>query len=430
MKRISLLITLLLTFLFGYAQEEVAIEQTINQRIDNLKIYSGWDVRLIHHEADSGYRVAIVTEEDLAARAYNVQLCNVKDQTLTILENTQLPKGTVVEVEGPMKFKQLALMDRATAQADQVFLSQISSPKCIFVSNDSRLHIQHLNNFDMEDSQNLQVWNNAQLTVDTLSGTGDMSVECFDHSVFHYETLLLNGKITLHDYEETPGWHYWKKDERVIRTKEKDGQLVSTNHRKVWDPSLQINVSGGILLGNTPKDANSPFLQHNTLSLKLSVETYFDLSNRWGVRTGLAANSYRKSLSHQVKCENNELVVIDGQEDFQRNRLTYTYVGIPVSLYFYLDKQLFTSVSLDCFVGMTGSGRLQTSVDPTRFFGFNSKHEKIDVFNPWKVEVGLGFNTHHLGIIHGVRVFTNLLPEYKPGVVDGKIRNFGLEVTL
>ena len=47
-----------------------------------------------------------------------------------------------------------------------------------------------------------------------------------------------------------------------------------------------------------------------------------------------------------------------------------------------------------------------------------------------KYEEGLSFNTQHLGILHGIRVFTNLLPEYKPGVVDGKIRSFGVELKL
>lgn len=67
MKRIILSIAILLAAQIGFAQEEIAIEQNINQRINKLEISSGWDVHLIHHEADSGYRVAIITEDDLAA---------------------------------------------------------------------------------------------------------------------------------------------------------------------------------------------------------------------------------------------------------------------------------------------------------------------------------------------------------------------------
>ena len=118
MKRIILSLAILLAAQIGFAQEEVAIEQNINQRINKLEINSGWEVHLIHHEADSGYRVAIITEDDLAARAYNVQLCNVKDQTLTILENTQLPRGTVVEIEGPMTFGQINLANQSFEQCD------------------------------------------------------------------------------------------------------------------------------------------------------------------------------------------------------------------------------------------------------------------------------------------------------------------------
>ena len=129
MKRIILSLAILLAAQIGFAQEEVAIEQNINQRINKLEINSGWEVHLIHHEADSGYRVAIITEDDLAARAYNVQLCNVKDQTLTILENTQLPRGTVVEIEGPMTFGQINLLNNATAEADYVVASVASVPK-------------------------------------------------------------------------------------------------------------------------------------------------------------------------------------------------------------------------------------------------------------------------------------------------------------
>ena len=46
------------------------------------------------------------------------------------------------------------------------------------------------------------------------------------------------------------------------------------------------------------------------------------------------------------------------------------------------------------------------------------------------MELGLSFDTHHLGIIHGVRVFTNLLPEYRPSVTTEKFRSIGVEIKL
>ena len=87
---------------------------------------------------------------------------------------------------------------------------------------------------------------------------------------------------------------------------------------------------------------------------------------------------------------------------------------------------------MDLFCGYLIGERLSTSVDPTRLIGIkNWNREKVDgVFNPWKMEVGLSFNTQHLGILHGIRVYTNLLPEYKPGVTTDKFRSVGIELKL
>lgn len=437
MKRIILSLAILLAAQIGFAQEEVAIEQNINQRINKLEINSGWNVHLIHHEADSGYRVAIITEDDLAARAYNVQLCNVKDQTLTILENTQLPQGTVVEIEGPMNFGQINLLDRATAEADYVVASAASAPKDwtnLNLSKHSSIHVRHYHIPNPEHSPGMEVWDHAQLTIDTISGEGNVMMNVYE-GVFQYGTDILRGKITLNEYGNTSDWPYMQeKNCRVIKTKEVDGELVTTDRRKVWNDALFLEVGIGLQHGNTPTNPNSPFLQYNTLTVNMGFSTYFNLGNRWGLKTGLLWNENRKSLCHQVKYENNELVVIDGQGDYQRNRLYNLYMGIPVSLSYYLGKKQTESVSLDLYCGRLLGETLVTSKDPTKPFGLGlfpgTKDHLDNIFNPWKLEVGLSFNTRHLGILHGLRVFTNLLPEYKPGVTTDKFRSVGVEIKL
>ena len=433
MKRIILSLAILLAAQIGFAQEEVAIEQNINQRINELEIYSGWNVHLIHHEADSGYRVAIITEDDLAARAYNVQLCNVKDQTLTILENTQLPRGTVVEIEGPINFGQINLLDRATAEADYVVASAASVPEdwtnlnlCMY----SSFHVRHYHIPNPENSPGMKIWDQAQLTIDTISGEGDAVVNTYA-GVFQHGTNILQGKITLYESENTDDWPYMHKDCRVIKTKEVDGELVTTDRRKIWNNALSVDAGIGIRKGDTPKDPNSPLLQNSTLSIKLGMSTYFKLSNHWGLSTGILWNHNIKTLSHHVKYEDNELVVIDGQGIFQRNRLLNHYLGVPVTLNYYLGKRQTESFSLDFYCARLLGERLSTSIDPTQSTGIAWTGESINnIFNPWKLEVGLSFNTQHLGFIHGIRVFTNLLPEYKPGVTTDKFRSVGLEIKL
>ena len=225
------------------------------------------------------------------------------------------------------------------------------------------------------------------------------------------------------------------KDCRVIKTKKVDGELVTTDRKKIWNDALVLDIGLGIQHGNTPTNPNSPFLQYNTVSLNIGFTTYFKLGNRWGLRTGLQWNENRKSLCHQVKYENDELIVVDGQGEYQRNRLYNQYLGIPVSLDYYLGKRQTESFSLDLYCGRLIGEALVTSKDPTKPFGigvlFPGTIDHLDnIFNPWKLEVGLSFNTHHLGIIHGIRVFTNLLPEYKPGVTTDKFRSVGVEIKL
>ena len=431
MKRITLLIAILFTIQLGFAQEEVAIEQRIDQPIHLLRIHPGWDVHLLHHEADSGYRVAIITDEDLAARAYNVQLCNVKGDTLTILENTQLPQGTVVEVEGPMVLRELSVYQRATAIADRIVTPQQNSPSNINVCKNAELHVQHFQITSPESSPIIDVWDRAKLIIDTITGKGDIAAEAYTDAEFQIGTNHLEGKISLLRWDDTPGRHYQFKDSRVVRTKQVDGEWVTTDRSKVWSDAIHVDASFGYRMGTNPTNANSPLLNSGTLSVNLGLSTYFRLSNRLGLRTGIQWNTDIKYLSHQVKYEDNALVVIDGQEDFQRNRLKNHYIGIPVSLNYYLGRQQTESFSLDLFCGYLMGERLRTSTDPTRVVGFGWTGENVDnIFNPWKLEMGLSFNTQHLGILHGIRVFTNLLPEYKPGITTDKFRSVGFEIKL
>jgi hypothetical protein len=432
MKRITLFIAILFTFSMGFAQEEVAIEQRIEQPINTLEIYRGWDVHLLHNEADSGYRVAIITNEDYAPFAFNVQLCNVKGDSLTILENTQLPRGTVVEVEGPMKFQRINLMNEATAKANQVIATQSDCRlDNIFISRDADFHIQHYLIPDSVCGPGIELWERSKLTLDTISGTANAAVKLYEAD-FQIVTNELNGKIILYEYEVTPGWHYRQTDWREIKSKGEEGVWITTDHKKIWNNAIQIEAGFGYRLGTNPKNADSPFLQDGTLSFKFGASTYFKFNNHWGLGTGLYLNSNRKYLSHQVSYEDDALVVTDGQGDFQRTRLVSDYIGIPVTLFYYLGKQQTESFSLDLFCGRLIDEQLRTSKDPTKLIGFkNWNGEDVDdIFNPWKLEVGLSFNTNHLGILHGVRVFTNLLPEYKPGVTTDKIRSVGIELKL
>lgn len=68
------------------------------------------------------------------------------------------------------------------------------------------------------------------------------------------------------------------------------------------------------------------------------------------------------------------------------------------------------------------------------YFGVQTSTSKTVVesgdpmFQPWKLEVGLTLSTDLLGIIHGVRFFTNLLPTYIDPTSGEKIYNTGMMI--
>ena len=133
-------------------------------------------------------------------------------------------------------------------------------------------------------------------------------------------------------------------------------------------------------------------------------------------------------MVHQLKFEDGNLEVIDGQVPIQQNRLFSNYLGVSVDLNWYLGKRGTESVSLDYYCGYLLGGQIWVSNQNSSFAWVGSNARPL--FNPWKMELGLSFNTQHLGIIHGVRVFTNLLPEYKPGITTDKFRSIGFEIKL
>lgn len=70
----------------------------------------------------------------------------------------------------------------------------------------------------------------------------------------------------------------------------------------------------------------------------------------------------------------------------------------------------------------------------TTYFGTQTSTGKTVVessdpmFQPWKLEIGLTAATDVLGIIHGVRFFTNLLPTYIDPASGEKIYNSGMMI--
>ena len=436
MKRNTLLLMLLCLSLASFAQE-VAIEQTIDQPINNLSIGKGWDVRLTHRDTDS-YRLAIVVPEAFAEIASEVQACTLSDGKLTILENITLPQSTIIELEGPLDFQSIGLTTEARVEIDRFIVSEKNAKCGLYLSKSSKATIHHLvSNGDPY----ITLEERSKLSIDTITGRGNPSMEIYNNKFeqcntkFIYGVNLLDGEILIYEFKnefKSPMWPYKEKDVKVIKTKMKDGQPVTTEHYKIWNPNnpnITTNIGVSYRRRQTPVDFNSPFTNNGIYTLNVGASANLCLGAHWTLSTGLRYNTNTYYMAHQLKLSETGLENIDGQTPIQQNRLDNGYLGIPVELFFNFPDPINSSFSFDVFFARRLYGRLQTRNAEDNYKKWHNE-KATQLFNPWKLEVGVSFNTGLIGFVHGIRVYTNLLPEYNKSVTTEKFRSIGVEFKL
>ena len=424
MKRIILSLIILLATQVVLAQEEVAIEQNINTSINYLNINEGWNVHLMHRDTE-GYRIAVVVPKQYEGIAIvDVQVCNINCDTMTIVENTLLPRGTVIELEGDLGFRKINVYDKAIVSADRIIAPEMTDTDYIYLGKNADFHINHLH-FCGEPM--LSINDKSTLRIDTITGQGEPYIELYEGN-FEYDLDRLEGKITLKEYYRPGLSFYAVNNPRIIKTQMVDGEPVTTERYQTWSRFLAFGASVGMRSGADPVDFNSPFKYTANVSTNLGLTTYFKFGEKWGLSTGIQNNFNVQNMVHQLAYEDGQLEVIDGQVPIQQNRLSSFYLGVPVELNYYLGKRGTESISLDYYCGYLVVGLINTRSQDYSYSWVGT--EARPLFNPWKMELGLSFNTQHLGIIHGVRVFANLLPEYNKAVTTEKFRSIGFEIKL
>ena len=422
MKRIILSFIILLAAQIGLAQEEVAIEQNINAPIGCLSINAGWEVRLMNRNTDS-YRLAVVVPDRFAGIAAETQVCNLKGDTLTILKNDMLPQETILELEGPLELQEIVLFTEAKATFDRLVIPEKAVKYEIYIGEKSEMTV-HQMIFNGEPF--IRLGNESKLTIDTIQGCGKPFIETYN-AQFQYGKSLLDGEIVVKEFKK-PSWFYYEvHPPKVIKTEMKDGKPVTTERYKIWNASVALDAGIGFRKHQNPVDFNSPFTNNGILAINIGLSTGFRFSDRWTLSTGLRYNFNTYYMAHQLKLNENGLETIDGQTPIQQNELANDYLGIPVELRFSLGEQWKSSLSVDAFFGRRIQGVFRTRGPEDNYKDWNIE-KAASLFNPWKLEVGFSVNTSLIGFIHGIRVYTNLLPEYNKAVTTEKFRSIGVEI--
>ena len=428
MKRLFLTLFAVGAALLAVAQEEIAVEQSISGRFDKLEIEAGWKVKVLNQVADTCCSIAIVTTEEYLEKASQTKLCKLSGKTLTILENNTLPKGTVVELRGKIDLKSLYIDERADVFIDSIDV--VGSKRFSFdVSKLSSLHISHLHSVGQPV---IQVSDAVELRIDTL--TGDDLHVWMDDCKFRFGTNLLNGN--LHIWERKPNYFdTYIPDGQFVNPKRKWEQndtlrhlTVCKGYERLWNGTIKGGLKGGYRFGQSPKNYDSnPYACYGVFSLSVPVVTGFNLSKNWTMQTGLQLDLNIRRLAHPVVQNGMGLIAADEQLPARQNVLTNTYLTIPVNFYRKISRN-GDELGLDVNFGRRLGGSLFTREAAT--WGNSSSQEHIThVFNPWKIEFGISLNTNALGLIHGVRFYTNLLPEFNKQTSES-FRAIGIEIKL
>lgn len=193
---------------------------------------------------------------------------------------------------------------------------------------------------------------------------------------------------------------------------------------------LSVNVglsAGATLYANGYYD--SPYYSKYGLTLQVPVLVNYDFAPHWRLSSGLRYDFNWDPLYNDVVADFSfaggyrgiSTDVPAGMNNIHA-RIFHGYLGVPLKLTWYPkanDHQLL-SLSFDCYAAYAVNKfvKIQSQGAEDIFDGLFMK--------PWKLEVGLTVASDVLGIIHGVRLFGNLLPQYQDQLTGEKIYNVGM----
>ncbi|MBR1833990.1 MAG: outer membrane beta-barrel protein [Bacteroidales bacterium] len=182
--------------------------------------------------------------------------------------------------------------------------------------------------------------------------------------------------------------------------------------------------------------ASSPYYSRYGFNLHIPLVAEIPLASHWRLVGGLRYDFSWCPLYYNVE-------FTDGRQDIAfrttptaatcHSHLFTNYVGIPVDLEWFPwpnNKNRF-SLSLNLFAGYAVVQNLsfKESTPSSGSFAESDMKGKANL-SPWKLEVGLNVSTSLIGLIHGVRLFTNLLPTYKDPATGNKIYTSGITMYL
>lgn len=196
----------------------------------------------------------------------------------------------------------------------------------------------------------------------------------------------------------------------------------STSSECRHQTTLTLGVQAGATLftmGQTPYD--SPY----GLTLQLPLVVTIPLSDSWQLVTGLRYDFEWAPLRYNVEpaAGSGLNFMTTATTDRQTSVMHHGYLGIPLKVdwYPFRNNHRLLNLSFDVYGAYAVSRYLKIHTRDARHtyngvqtgYGSEVVESSDPMFQSWKLELGLTIGTDMLGMFHGVRFFTNLLPTYR-----------------
>lgn len=217
----------------------------------------------------------------------------------------------------------------------------------------------------------------------------------------------------------------------VIQTEK---AISDSSSSSKWDFTLGLAAGGTVFIA----DASSPYFSRFGTTLQVPFSFNYRFNPHWRLSLGLRYDFNWALLSNCVDIQYDNLntrgIAIDTTPHVghQRANAFHNYIGIPVQVTWYpwnRDRTLL-SLSLDFYAGYAISKDICVRKNGSKSW-LNNHHDTSDPsLVPWKMELGFTVSTDIIGIIHGVRIFTNLLPTYKDPKTNKNIYTAGITFFL
>jgi len=405
------------------AQNEYRIKQELPKDIDSISVEAGWQVKLSQGEQSSLTVVTICQaffDDDVEP-----QICTVEGKQLNLLENSSMPKSTVVEIVVSKPLKYISVEDNAHLETGRlVFAGAVQS---VDVHDGATVRGT---TWQGEKNMHVGVFPDGSLELDSLIAGRSITVSQFDGSrmvcpvVESPDTKIRRGpRVEDFKFSSDTSRHITVKQSRI---------LTRQRHALVLNGGITAPIP--LYMNNKSGSAYNRG-ENYRIDLRMKIDPGLSLAKNLNFNLSWLMEVEWSRLLNSVKTEGNSLVLDNsyGALNPQQHLLGQRF-GFDFNFDYHFGKSNSKTgmrpyrLSFGVAAMMNGSGRLVT-----RTMGSDNRwhreREKVDVFNPWMLRA-------HLGIGGGpltratVSLTYDLLPTFRSGVGADKTHTFGVSISF